>query len=87
MNRRKIEGLCNAIYAEPQQFTSAEEFARAHHDDVPRLTLEEIDAERLLARFRWAMLVHHGVEPSPWLEERLHYLDEAAQRRRQGARR
>lgn len=87
MNSDLIDELVDAIYREPNAFNSAEDFARAHHDDLPQLTLAELDAERLLARFRWALLVYRRVEPSPWLEERLHYLDEAAQRRRQGARR
>jgi len=79
--------LLDALYPEPKPYNTVESFERANHDDVARLTLDEIDAERILARFRWAVLVHHRAEPSRWLEERIARLDQAAVRLRQGARR
>ena len=83
-----IARLLDAIYAEPDPFVSAEQFARSNHDDIPDLSLDEIDAERILVRVRWAALVHHREEPSIWIRERIARLDRAAQqlRPRQGQR-
>ena len=57
--------------------------ARLHHDDVPYLTLDEIDAERILARLRWATLIYRRQEPSPWLTGRIARLDDRATKLRQ----
>lgn len=83
----RLERLLAAVYCEPNQFDSTESFERAHHDDLAQLTLDELDAERILARFRWAALIHHRVGPSLWLEERIARLDQAAMRLRPGTRR
>lgn len=85
----RIARLLDAIYHEPDPFETAEEFARAAHDDIPGLTLDELDAERILVRIRWAAVVYHREPPSTWLEERISRLDGAAQqlRSRQGQRR
>lgn len=77
-----VVSLIDAVYCEPRAFDSAESFARAHHDDVGSLTLDEIDAERILARLRWAVLIHRGKDPSPWLTGRIARLDDAAARMR-----
>ncbi|MBI2526749.1 MAG: hypothetical protein HYY95_27680 [Candidatus Rokubacteria bacterium] len=87
MTLARIERLLAAIYSEPDAFDTAESFERANHDDLAHLTLDELDAERILARLRWAALIHHRAEPSRWLEERIARLDQAAVRLRQGARR
>jgi hypothetical protein len=79
--------LLEGAYPEPDAFDTAESFERANHDDISRLTLDEIDAERILARLRWAALIHHRAEPSSWLQERIARLDQAAVRLRQGTRR
>jgi hypothetical protein len=85
----RIARLLDAIYGEPDPFASAEQFARANHDDIGDLTLDEVDAERILVRIRWAALVHHRGMPSAWLQQRIARLDRAAQqlRARQGQRR
>lgn len=86
-NLTRLERLLDAVYCEPDAFDTIESFERANHDDIAHLTLDEIDAERILARLRWAALIHHRAEPSRWLEERIAHLDQAAVRLRQGARR
>jgi hypothetical protein len=83
----RIERFVDALYSEPNLFDSAEGFERANHDDLAQLTLDELDAERILARFRWAVLIHNRAEPSLWLQERIARLDQAAVRLRPGARR
>lgn len=83
----RLERLLDLVYVEPDMLSSAEEFERAHHGDIARLPLAVIDAERLLCRFRWSVLIYRRAEVSQWLEERLHHLDQAAARLRQGARR
>jgi len=83
----RVERLLDALYSEPSLFASAEEFERANHDDLAQLTLDELDAERILARLRWAALIHHRAEPSLWLSERIARLDQAALRLRPGTRR
>jgi hypothetical protein len=77
-----IDALVDGVYREPEPLDSAEEFARFHHDDVKELALAQIDAERLLARLRWAALVHCGAPVSSWLQTRLAVLDGAAARHR-----
>jgi len=84
----EIRRLVDTVYIEPNPFDTAESFERAHHDDVPYLTLDEIDAERILARLRWAVLIHTRRQPSQWLTERIARLDDRATLLRQrGARR
>ena len=60
----RVARLLDAVYAEPSPFDSAEHFARAHHDDIAELGLDEIDAERILARIRWAVFIYRRAEPS-----------------------
>jgi hypothetical protein len=79
---RRLARLLDLVYPEPRPFESAEELARAHHDDVPTRTLDELDAERILARIRWAATIHTGAEPSRWLRDRLELCDAAAERLR-----
>lgn len=83
----RVARLLDAVYGEPVAFDSAEQFARAHHDDIADLVLDEVDAERILARMRWAVIVHKRAEPSGWLLERIARLDRAAERLRKVARR
>ncbi len=78
-----VRRLLDVVYAEPCPYDSAEDFSRAHHDDIPSLTLDEIDAERILARFRWALTICQREDPPRWLLERLAKLDQAADERRQ----
>lgn len=79
---RRIGRLLDAVYAEPAPFDTAESFARSNHDDIPELRLDELDAERILARLRWAVYVQKRAEPSGWLMERIARLDQAASRLR-----
>jgi hypothetical protein len=78
----RVARLLEAVYPEPDPFDTAEAFARAHHDDVPGLSLDQLDAERLIARLRWSILVYRGQRPSAWLQGRLWRLDQAAARLR-----
>jgi hypothetical protein len=78
-----IARLLDALYPEPDPFDTAEAFERAHHGDIPELVLDEVDAERILARLRWAATVHHGGTPSRWLLERIARLDRVALKLRQ----
>ena len=59
----RLARLLDLVYPEPDLLSTAEAFERAHHDDVPRLALEAVDAERILARIRWAMVVYRGAVP------------------------
>lgn len=77
-----ILSLLDTLYAEPDPFDTAEQFERAHHGDIPQLSLDEVDAERILARLRWAATIHHRGAPTPWLLERIARLDQAAARLR-----
>lgn len=83
----RLERLLDAVYAEPNEFETAEQFERAHHDDIQTLSLDEIDAERILARMRWAAQIHHRAPRSAWFEERIARLDQAAVRLRERVRR
>ena len=83
----RITRLLDAAYPEPEPFDTAEGFARSHHDDIGALSLDAINAERILARLRWATLVHHREAPSAWLLERIARLDREAERRRRPAQR
>jgi len=84
----EIRRLVDTIYVEPGLYDTAESFERCHHGDIPYLALDEIDAERILVRLRWAVLIHTRRQPSPWLTERIARLDDRATRLRQrGARR
>jgi hypothetical protein len=77
--------LLDAAYSEPDPFDSLEALERAHHRDLDRLTLDEVDAERLLTRIRWGVIIYHGQVPSRWLLERIARLDQVAARLRQPA--
>jgi hypothetical protein len=79
----RVERLLDVVYAEPDPFETAEEFERAHHGDIASLPLDLIDAERILARLRWAVLIHRRAPVTSWLEERIARLDQAASRLRQ----
>jgi hypothetical protein len=84
----RITRLLDVVYPEPNPYDTAEAFQRAYHGDLPQLTLDELDAERILARIRWAAILYRRGVPSPWLRERLSRLDtEAASRRRPQPRR
>lgn len=74
-----LQGLLRERYPDPEAFTSAEQFAKAHHDDIPTLSDQGLDDERLLARFRRAA----EPRPSSWLVERVARLEAEAQRRRE----
>jgi hypothetical protein len=78
----RLMRLVDAIYEEPDPFETAEEFARSHHDDIASLFLDELDAERFLARLRWSVVVYRRGEPSAWLRDRIARLDQAAARLR-----
>jgi hypothetical protein len=78
----RIARLLDAVYREPDPYDTVEAFQRAYHGDLPTLTLDQVDAERILARIRWAVLIHRRDIPSPWLRERLARLDGAAAARR-----
>jgi hypothetical protein len=73
----RIERLLDAVYCEPDPLQTVEQLGRFHHDDIPALSLEQLDAERILGRLRWAVLVHQRARPSAWLTERLAKLDAA----------
>jgi hypothetical protein len=75
----RLAELIVEAYPDPSPCDTREEFARFLNDDVPGLSLEDLDRERIVARLRWAF---DG--DSSWLRERLQRLDrEAATRRRQ----
>ncbi len=84
MSTQTLSHLVSEFYREPDPLASAEQLARTHHDDLGQLTLDEIDAERILARLRWAVIIHHREQPSAWLEERIALLDQRAARLRRG---
>jgi hypothetical protein len=73
--------LVREAYPDPRPFVTAEDFARAHHDDVRDLTDDALEDERFLSRQRRAL------EPRPgeWLRERIARLDAEASRRKQRA--
>ena len=75
----RLAELILEVYDDPDPCASLEEFKRFTNEDVPGLSLEDLDRERFLARLRWAL------DPdSAWLRDRLACLDrEAARRRRQ----
>lgn len=73
----KLAELIIEVYDDPDPCESLEEFKRFLHEDVPHLSLEELDRERIVARLRWTF------DPdSAWLRERLAILDSEAGRRR-----
>jgi hypothetical protein len=73
--------LVREAYPDPQPFLTAEDFARAHHDDVRDLSDDELEDERLLARQRRAL----EARPGEWLRERIARLDAEAAGRKQRA--
>ena len=78
----RVQRVLDAVYREPDACNTFEDFTRETHQDIPARTLDEIDAECILARLRWAVLVHRREEPSRWLLDRLALLDDAARARR-----
>ena len=72
----RVARLIDAVYREPNPFATAEEFARSHHDDIAARSLDELDAERFLARLRWSVHVYQRVDVSRWLIERIGLLRE-----------
>jgi len=72
-----LETLLARAYGDPNPYDTVESFARFNHDDISRLTDEELDKERLKARVRWAF----STKPSPWLIERMARLEDAAMER------
>jgi hypothetical protein len=83
-SRAELTRLLDALYVEPNQCDTIEEFDRARHRDIVRLNLEAIDAEHTLAKLRWADQIHRHVEPTPWLRDRIARLEQEATRRRRG---
>jgi hypothetical protein len=83
----RIARLLDLVYPEPDPFDTADAFERTYHGDVPQLALEQLDAERILARIRWAVIVYRRGVPSSWLRERLTRLDAEAEQRRRPQRR
>src|SRR5262245_65501050 len=75
--REQFLAQLTAIYPTPDGLESAEAFARTTHEDLVQLTLDDLDRERFLARWRWAL-----GDPCPWLAERIARLDCEAERRR-----
>lgn len=72
--------LLRDVFPDPDPFVSADQLERAHHDDVKRLTLDQIDQERGRLRIAWFFELL-----SPWGYERLVKLDAAAERLRRHA--
>ena len=72
-----LSALVIEAYADPDPMRSLEEFERLRHDDLPRLTIEEIDRERGAARLRWI----YDPDPSRWLIDRIERLDRERERR------
>lgn len=80
MKRRStLLRLLEQVFPDPNPYETAEQFERANHDDIPRLSLEDLDRERILCRLRWALDDH----PSDWLLGRMSRLEAEATRRRQ----
>jgi hypothetical protein len=73
----RIERLLDAVYPEPDPLETVEQLERFHHGDLAGLSIDQLDAQRILSRVRWAVLIHHGARPSAWLTERLAKLDAA----------
>jgi hypothetical protein len=67
-----------AEYPDPDECRSLDEFERTRHMDISRMSLDEIDRERVKALNRWA----YDPDPSDWLLERRRVLDDAAARLR-----
>jgi hypothetical protein len=73
----RLAELIIEAYDDPNPCDSLEEFRRFTNDDVPNLSLEDLDRERIMARLRWA------VDPdSAWLRDRMAALDREAAKRR-----
>jgi hypothetical protein len=79
IERSRLAELIREAYAEPDSCGSLEDFERFRHGDLPRLSLDDIDRERIFARLAWAVTP----EPSAWLRDRLVRLEREATRRRQ----
>jgi hypothetical protein len=77
---QRREALADLLYPLPDPVDTAESLACFLHRDIAEMGLEEIDAQRLLAR------IAHALKPSDWLRERLIQLDAAAAARRRGGR-
>jgi hypothetical protein len=69
--------LLDTLYQPPDPLETDEDRDRTRHDDLAALTLEQIDAERILLNFCWAFIVHHRAEPISWVRERIARLDAA----------
>jgi hypothetical protein len=75
----RLAELIIDAYPDPDPTDTLEELQRFCNEDLGRLSLEDIDRERLVARLRWAV----DPDSSAWLRARLAALDrEAAKRRR-----
>jgi hypothetical protein len=74
-----LADLVREAYPDPDEFATVESFRRAHHDDIPHLSDEELEDERFLSRQRRAL----ERDPSGWLRARIPRLDAEAARRRQ----
>lgn len=81
--RPTLLDLAEQAYPDPEPFDTAEQFARACHDDIAQLDNQTVYRERVLARMRWALTP----APSPWLVERMCRLDTEAERRLEERRR
>lgn len=78
----RLAELVIEAYPDPDPAESLEAFARLRHEDLPGLTLEEIDRERIVARIRWAL----DSASSRWLLDRLAKLDREREKRMRGRR-
>jgi hypothetical protein len=73
----ELARLAVDAYRDPLPFETAEQFERHNHDDIARLTDEDLDRERLRASLRWA----YDPSPSAWFLGRRSRLEAEAKRR------
>jgi hypothetical protein len=72
-----LEALMAAAYPDPNPYDTAESFTRYSHDDIGRLSDEDLTRECIRARLAWAF----SASPSPWLRTRIGRLEAAARAR------
>jgi hypothetical protein len=73
--------LLDVAYPDPDPTATAEQFARAAHDDIAQLDDEQLYVERVQCGTRWAWTPPH--RRTPWLVERRARLEREATRREQ----
>lgn len=81
MRPRCPSRILDLLYALPDQFVSYEDWQRLQHLDLPSMTPEARESERVRVILRLA----YDRDPAPWLRDRLRRLGGARGARRGGA--